>query len=77
VVGYVHSSRQNGEIQDRAGGPAKLSMTKRSTGFTFVSLEANESQALGGGFALQPRGNWTPMKIFIGEGEQEGKFFSI
>jgi hypothetical protein len=33
--------------------------------FTFVSLEANESQALGGGFALQPRGNWTPMKIFI------------
>jgi hypothetical protein len=41
--------------------------------FTFVSFEANESQALGGGFALQPRGNWTPMKIFIGEGEQEGE----
>jgi hypothetical protein len=40
-----------------------------------VSFEANESQVLGGGFALQPRGNWTPMKIFIGEGEQEGEVF--
>jgi hypothetical protein len=56
--------------------PAKV---QRASGlrFTFVSFEPNESQAPGGGFALQPRGNWTPMKIFIGEGEQEGKFFSI
>jgi hypothetical protein len=23
----------------------------------------------------QPRGNWTPMKIFIGEREQEGEVF--
>ncbi len=43
--------------------------------FTFVSFGPNESQASGGGFALQPRGNWTPMKILIGEGEQEGEVF--
>jgi hypothetical protein len=35
----------------------------------------NESQAPGGGFNDQPRGNWTTMKIFIGEGEQEGDLF--
>jgi hypothetical protein len=43
--------------------------------FVFITLGMNESQAPGGGFNDQPRGNWTTMKIFIGEGEQEGDLF--
>jgi hypothetical protein len=54
--------------------PAKVRRAS-SLQFTFVSFEPNESQAPEGGFALQPHGNWTPMKIFIGEGEQEGQLF--
>jgi hypothetical protein len=47
----------------------------RSLPFTFVSLGKNQSQASDGGFNAKPPGNWTPMKIFIGEGEQEGDVF--
>jgi hypothetical protein len=43
--------------------------------FVFITLGMNESQAPGGGFNDQPRGNWTTMKMFIGEGEQEGDLF--
>jgi len=43
--------------------------------FTFVSFEPNESQDPDGGFRMKPRGNWTPMKIFIGEGEDEGQVY--
>jgi len=43
--------------------------------FQFVSLGKNQSQAGGGGFNTNPPGNWTPMKIFIGEGEQEGEVY--
>ena len=43
--------------------------------FKFVSFGKNNSQALGGGFNAEPPGNWTPMKIFIGSGEQEGQVF--
>jgi hypothetical protein len=42
---------------------------------TFVSFGANMSQASDGGFNAKPSGHWTPLKIFIGEGEQEGQVF--
>jgi len=43
--------------------------------FTFVNLGGNLSQASRGGFNTDPPGGWTAMKIFIGEGEQEGEVF--
>jgi len=44
--------------------------------FAFVSFGERESQASeGGGFNDDPPGNWTPMKIFIGEGDSEGEVF--
>jgi hypothetical protein len=43
--------------------------------FTFVTFGNNESQSSGAGFSPKPAGHWTPMKIFIGEGEQEGQVF--
>jgi hypothetical protein len=43
--------------------------------FTFVSFGSNQSQASDGGFFANPPGNWTPMKIFIGDGDQEGEVF--
>ena len=46
-----------------------------SLAFEFVSLGQHQSQATDGGFATKPAGNWTPMKIFIDEGEEEGEVF--
>jgi len=46
-----------------------------SVSFEFVSFGQHLSQASGGGFAEQPVGNWTPMKIFLGEGANEGQVF--
>lgn len=43
--------------------------------FTFVNLGDNLSQASNGGFNTNPAGSWTAMKIFIGEGDQEGEVF--
>jgi hypothetical protein len=43
--------------------------------FSFVSFGQNQSQASDGSFAAKPAGNGTPMKIFIGEGEDEGEVF--
>ena len=43
--------------------------------FQFASFGSNQSQAPGGGFRAAPPGNWTPMKLFIGEGEQQGEVF--
>jgi hypothetical protein len=43
--------------------------------FTFVNIGENLSQAADGGFNAQPPGNWTAIKIFIGEGEQEAELF--
>jgi hypothetical protein len=40
-----------------------------------VSFGKNQSQAPGGGFQPKPPGHWTPMKIFIGEGQQESQLF--
>ena len=42
--------------------------------FTYVSFGKNQSQS-SGGFSAKPPGNWAPIKIFIGEGEQEGQVF--
>ena len=43
--------------------------------FMFVNLGDNLSQAPGGGLNANPPGGWTAIKIFIGEGEQEGQVF--
>jgi hypothetical protein len=43
--------------------------------FQFVSFGKNQSQASGGGFNAKPTGNWTTMKLFISEGDQEGDVF--
>jgi hypothetical protein len=43
--------------------------------FTFITFGNNNSQASDGGFNAKPAGHWTPMKIFIGNGEQEGQVF--
>jgi hypothetical protein len=43
--------------------------------FMFVNLGDNLSQAPSGGFNAKPPGNWTAIKIFIGDGAQEGDVF--
>ena len=43
--------------------------------FTFVNIGENLSQAANGGFNAEPPGNWTAIKIFIGEGEREAELF--
>ena len=54
--------------------PANIRRVKELP-FTYVNLGDNLSQALGGGFNASPPGDWTAIKIFIGEGEQEGEVF--
>ncbi len=55
--------------------PTKVQRAKELP-FTFASFGDHESQASqGGGFSPQPPGNWTVIKIFIGEGEHECEFF--
>jgi hypothetical protein len=54
--------------------PAKVQRA-RDLPFVFVSLGQNQSQDASGGFNDQPPGHWTPIKLFIGEGEQEGEVF--
>lgn len=54
--------------------PAKVQRA-RDLPFVFVSLGQNQSQDAGGGFNDQPSGHWTPIKLFIGEGQQEGEVF--
>src|SRR5215467_8764651 len=54
--------------------PTKAKRTN-SLQFQFVSFGKNQSQASGGGFNAKPPGNWTPMKLFIGEGGQEAEVF--
>jgi len=43
--------------------------------FTFVNIGENLSQAANGGFNVASPGNWTAIKIFIGQGEQEAEVF--
>jgi hypothetical protein len=54
--------------------PSKVQRVE-SLPFTFVDIGDNLSQAAGGGFSVAPPGNWTAIKIFIGEGEQEAQVF--
>jgi len=54
--------------------PAKVKRVG-SLPFDFVTLGQNQSQATGGGFSDKPPGNWIPIKIFVGEGEDEGQVF--
>jgi hypothetical protein len=54
--------------------PAKIHRVQELP-FTVVNLGDNLSQARGGGFNTNPPGGWTAIKIFIGEGEQEGEVF--
>jgi len=46
-----------------------------SLSFIFVNLGENQSQAPRGGFNDMPPGNWTVMKILIGEGNREAQVF--
>jgi hypothetical protein len=46
-----------------------------SVPFTYVIIGENESQASGGGFNATPQGNWTAIKLFMGNGEQESEVF--
>ncbi len=43
--------------------------------FEFVVLGERNSQAKDGGFYTKPAGNWTTMKIFMGEGDDECEVF--
>lgn len=43
--------------------------------FKFVSFGSKQSRSPEGGFFTRPPGNWKPMKIFIGHGDQEGEVF--
>jgi hypothetical protein len=43
--------------------------------FDYVILGENNSQASGGGFSAKPVGNWTAMKIFLGDGEDKCEVF--
>jgi hypothetical protein len=43
--------------------------------FTYAILGENQSQASGGGFNANPPGNWTAMKIFLGDGDEEAEVF--
>lgn len=43
--------------------------------FTYAILGENQSQASGGGFNENPPGNWTAMKIFLGDGDEEAEVF--
>jgi hypothetical protein len=54
--------------------PAKIHRVKELP-FTYVNLGDNLSQSPGGGFNESPPGDWTAIKIFIGEGDREGEVF--
>ena len=54
--------------------PSKVQRIE-SLPFNFVIFGNNNSQASGGGFSAEPPGNWTPMKLFFGDGEQECEVF--
>ena len=54
---------------------ARPAPRRSSVPFTFANLGENLSQTAGGGFSAKPPGNWTTLKIFLGEGVQEGEVF--
>ena len=54
--------------------PPKVKKSEQSS-VCLPNLGKNQSQGSGGGFNDQPPGHWTPIKLFIGKGEQEGQVF--
>jgi hypothetical protein len=54
--------------------PAKMQRSS-TLPFTFAILGENHSQASGGGFNENPPGNWTAMKLFLGDGDEEAEVF--
>jgi len=54
--------------------PAKVKRVNNLP-FIFVNFGSNQSQDPGGGFNDRPPGHWTPIKLFIGEGDREGQVF--
>ena len=54
--------------------PDKVTRTT-ALSFKYVTFGEHNSQAKDGGFSTKPRGNWRPMKIFIGAGSDEGQLF--
>jgi len=54
--------------------PASVRKTSRVP-FEYVILGEHDSQAQGGGFSVKPPGNWTAMKIFLGDGDDECEVF--
>ena len=54
--------------------PQKVQRASRLP-FTYVILGEHNVQAKDGGFSPGPGGNWTAMKIFVGEGQDEGEVF--
>ncbi len=54
--------------------PAHVQRASRLT-FDYVILGDHNSRAKGGGFSSEPAGNWTTMKIFLGNGDDESEVF--
>ena len=54
--------------------PAKVQRME-TLPFTFINIADQLSQAAGGGFNADPPGDWTAIKIFVGERKQEGQVF--
>lgn len=54
--------------------PKKVQRASRLT-FDYVILADHNSQASDGGVSPKPAGNWTAMKIFLGNGDDEGEVF--
>jgi hypothetical protein len=50
-------------------------LKKTTVTFTYADIGDDLSQANGGGFNANPRGNWTGLKLFFGEGDQESEVF--
>jgi hypothetical protein len=54
--------------------PAKVQRSN-TLPFTYASMGENYSQASGGGFNASPPGNWMPIKLFLGDGDEEAEVF--
>lgn len=48
---------------------------KTTVPFTYAILGEKLSEARNGGFSVQPAGEWTAMKLFLGAGEEESELF--
>jgi len=72
--GFEHDAGCAGKALEAKHVPAHAQRASRLP-FTYVILGENNSQASGGGFSEKPAGNWTAMKIFIGDGEDESEVF--